>query len=70
MPSDPMTRLRAIAADPRRHHIGSTARQIIESRIGRRLPRCMRTLKRQEPDTYEALKLLAVEMVKARRTTA
>ena len=70
MPTDAMTRLRAIAANPRAHHTGSTARQIIEARIGRKLPRCLRTLKRDEPDTYQALKLLAIELVRNRRATA
>ena len=68
--TDAMTRLRAIAHNPQAHHTHSTARAIIEARVGRPLPRCLRTLKRDEPDTYQALKLLAIELVKNRRATA
>lgn len=68
--TDPMTRLRGIAHNPQAHHTHSTARAIIEARIGRPLPRCPRVLKRDEPDSYLALKLLAIELVKARRLTA
>lgn len=61
--------LRTIAADPASARIKQpTAREIIEGRIGRKLPRCLRTLKREEPDTYQALKLLAIQLIKNRLT--
>jgi hypothetical protein len=63
-------RLRAIAADPRGNRAGSTARAMIEAGLGRSIPRCLRTLKREEPDTYQALRLLAIELVRNRRATA
>jgi hypothetical protein len=66
-----LAHLRAIAADPTgTPHTGSTARGIIEARLGRKLTRCLRTLKREEPDTYHALRRLAIELVRNRRTTA
>ena len=66
MPSDPMTRLRAIAHNPRVHHTHSTARAIIEARLGRKLPH----LRAMAPDEREAVKRLAIELIRNRRTTA
>jgi hypothetical protein len=59
--------LRRIAAHPERApHIGTTARAVLEARLGRKLGD-LRALKRNEPDTYRALRLLALEHVKTRR---
>jgi hypothetical protein len=59
--------LRRIAAEPDRPpHIGITARAVLEARLGRKLGD-LRALKRNEPDTYKALRLLALEHVKTRR---
>ena len=57
---DPMSRLRAIAADP---HGAMTAVAQIEARIGRKLGD-LATLRREQPDLYRAVKLLAEENVK------
>ena len=60
---DPMSRLRAIAADPHGGHSRSTARQIIEARLGR-------SWRDMAPDEREAVRLLAIELVRNRRHTA
>ena len=56
--------LRALAEDPT--GLRKTARQQIEARTGRKLG-CLRALKRNEPDTYDALKRLAIAKATARR---
>ena len=66
MPSDPMTRLRGVAHNPQANHTHSTARAIIEARLGRKLPH----LRAMAPDEREAVKRLAIELVRNRRTTA
>ena len=58
--------LRSIEADPARATAGVTARAVLEARLGRPLG-CLRALKRNEPDTYDALRRLALQHVLNRR---
>ena len=59
--------LRSIEADPARATAGVTARAVMEARLGRPLG-CLRALRRDEPDTYDALRRLAKQHVLNRRT--
>lgn len=61
----PAETLRAIAADPHAARVRQpTAREIIEGRIGRKLPPTADL----PPDLKEAVKLLAIHLIKTRQT--
>ena len=60
--------LRGIEANPAHAHAGVSARAVLEARLGRPLG-CLRALKRNEPDTYDALRRLALHHVLSRRAT-